>query len=52
MKGTHMENPIERYLEDAIAAEKSFETQLRGFAEEATLEQARGAFRTHADETK
>ncbi len=47
-----MENPIPRYLEDAIAAEKSFETQLRGFAEEATLEGARTAFRTHADETR
>ncbi len=47
-----MENPIQRYLEDAIAAEKSFETQLRGFAGEAAYGLAKGAFATHADETK
>src|SRR5436305_2238745 len=47
-----MENPIRRYLEDAIAAEKSFETQLRGFAKEATLPQARTMFEQHADETR
>src|SRR4051812_14864919 len=28
-----MEQPLARYLQDAIAAEKSFETQLRDFAE-------------------
>jgi len=47
-----MENPIQRYLEDAIAAERSFETQLRGFADEATYPGAKTAFQTHADETK
>lgn len=47
-----MENSIVRYLEDAIAAEKSFETQLRGFADEATAPEARQAFSTHADETR
>lgn len=47
-----MENPIPRYLEDAIAAEKSFETQLRGFSNEASLEAARSAFATHANETR
>jgi ferritin-like metal-binding protein YciE len=47
-----MENAIQRYLEDAIAAEKSFETQLRGFSEEATNESAKTAFATHADETR
>ncbi|HEY3824317.1 MAG TPA: DUF892 family protein [Bryobacteraceae bacterium] len=47
-----MENPIKRYLEDAIAAEKSFETQLRGFAGEATSPQIQAVFLTHADETK
>lgn len=47
-----MDNPIRRYLEDAIAAEKSFETQLRGFAKEATLPQARNMFEQHADETR
>lgn len=47
-----MENPIPRYLEDAIAAERSFETQLRGFADEVTSETAKNAFATHALETK
>jgi len=47
-----MENPIRRYLEDAIAAEKSFETQLRGFAKEASLSQAERMFEQHAEETK
>lgn len=47
-----MENPIQHYLQDAIAAEKSFETQLRGFADEATVVSAKTAFATHADETR
>jgi ferritin-like metal-binding protein YciE len=47
-----MENPIQRYLDDAIAAEKSFETQLRSFAEEASNNDAGRAFSMHADETK
>jgi ferritin-like metal-binding protein YciE len=47
-----MDKPIHRYLQDAIAAEKSFETQLRGFAEEAANENAKTAFAVHADETK
>jgi ferritin-like metal-binding protein YciE len=47
-----MDNPIKRYLVDAIAAEKSFETQLRGFAKEATLAQARTLFEQHAEETR
>jgi ferritin-like metal-binding protein YciE len=47
-----MENPIPRYIEDAIAAEKSFETQLQGFAKEATYGDARIAFTTHAEETR
>jgi len=47
-----MQNPIQRYLEDAIAAEKSFETQLRGFAKEATLPAARNLFDQHAEETR
>jgi len=48
----NMHQPINRYLEDAIAAEKSFETQLRGFAKEATLDEARSLFEQHAEETK
>jgi ferritin-like metal-binding protein YciE len=47
-----MENPITRYLEDVIAAEKSFETQLNGFAEEASQAAAKNLFRQHAIETK
>ena len=47
-----MYQPIARYLEDAIAAEKSFETQLRDFADEATYAEAKTAFETHASETR
>jgi ferritin-like metal-binding protein YciE len=47
-----MENLLARYLEDAIAAEKSFETQLTGFADQAASEEARTAFSVHAAETR
>lgn len=40
-----------RYLEDAIAAEKNFETTLRGNAKEADYEPCRILFEQHADET-
>lgn len=43
---------IKRYLEDAIAAEKSFETQLQGFAGEGDNEAAKSAFQQHALETR
>lgn len=43
---------IKRYLEDAIAAEKSFETQLQGFASEGDDAFAKDAFHQHALETK
>jgi ferritin-like metal-binding protein YciE len=43
---------IRRYLEDAIAAERSFETQLRAFAKEADDDEVMTAFAAHADETK
>ncbi|MBV9443901.1 MAG: DUF892 family protein [Acidobacteriaceae bacterium] len=43
---------IKRYLEDAIAAEKSFETQLQGFAAEGDDPVAKAAFHQHALETK
>ncbi len=46
-----MENLIQRYLQDMIAAEESFETQLKGFAEEAVYPDARAAFSIHANET-
>ena len=47
-----MENTINRYLEDAIAAEKSFETQLEGFAKEASLPDVQRMFQQHAGETR
>ena len=43
---------IKRYLEDAIAAEKSFETQLQGFSKEGDNEAAKSAFSQHALETR
>jgi ferritin-like metal-binding protein YciE len=43
---------IKRYLEDAIAAEKSFETQLQGFAKEGDDTQAQSLFQQHATETR
>lgn len=43
---------IKRYLVDAIAAERSFETQLEGFAKEGNNATAQSLFRQHALETK
>jgi ferritin-like metal-binding protein YciE len=43
---------VKRYLEDAIAAEKSFETQLQGLAKEGDNERAKSAFHQHAIETR
>ena len=43
---------IKRYLQDAIAAERSFETQLQGFAKEGDDEAAKAAFHQHAIETR
>ncbi len=43
---------IKRYLQDAIAAEKSFETQLQGFANEGENPAAKAAFHQHALETR
>ncbi len=43
---------IKRYLQDAIATEKSFETQLQDFANEGDNEIAKAAFQQHALETK
>lgn len=43
---------IKRYLVDAIAAEKSFETQLEGFSKEGDNQAAQNAFRIHAQETR
>ncbi len=43
---------IIRYLEDAIAAERAFETQLRQFAREGDEPEAREMFLKHAEETR
>jgi ferritin-like metal-binding protein YciE len=43
---------LHAYLEDAIAAEKNFETQLRAFAKEGDDAVAIGLFSQHADETR
>jgi ferritin-like metal-binding protein YciE len=43
---------IRRYLQDAIAAEKSFETQLEGFSKEGDDPQAQALFAQHARETR
>lgn len=51
-KGKSAQGVLVRYLEDAIAAEKSFETQLIGFSEEAEDSTVKAMFRQHAQETK
>ena len=43
---------LQRYLQDAIAAEKSFETQLQGFANEGDDAAVKAAFHQHALETR
>lgn len=43
---------MRRYLEDAIAAEKGFETQLQGFAREGDDDEVKALFATHAEETR
>ncbi|HEX4772276.1 MAG TPA: DUF892 family protein [Bryobacteraceae bacterium] len=43
---------VKRYLQDAIAAEKSFETQLHGFAKETRNEQAKTVLESHLTETR
>ena len=51
-KGKQPQEVIARYLEDAIAAEKSFESQLVGFSEEVEEDAVKALFRQHAEETK
>jgi len=51
-KGKSPEEVLRPYLEDAIAAEKSFETQLLGFSKEAVHPEVQQMFRQHAEETK
>lgn len=43
---------IRRYLEEAIAAEQSLETQLRGFAQQGDDDEVQAAFLAHAEETR
>jgi ferritin-like metal-binding protein YciE len=43
---------IRTYLEDAIAAEKSFETQLEGFSKEGDDAEVQALFAQHASETR
>lgn len=43
---------LSRYLVDAIAAEKRFEAQLRGFAQEGDDEEVQTAFLAHANQTR
>jgi ferritin-like metal-binding protein YciE len=43
---------IRNYLQDAIAAEKSFETQLDGFAKEGNDATVQAGFRQHSAETR
>lgn len=43
---------LQRYLEDTIAAEKTFESQLRTMADEGSYAPAKRLFADHADETR
>lgn len=43
---------IQRYLEDAIAAEQNFESTLRANAKEAEHPEVKAVFENHADETR
>jgi ferritin-like metal-binding protein YciE len=43
---------IKRYLQDAIAAEKSFETQLHSFSKDGDNERVKSAFHQHLIETR
>jgi ferritin-like metal-binding protein YciE len=51
-KGTTATDLLKAYLQDAIAAEKSFETQLQGFSKEAEDSTVGEMFEQHANETK
>ncbi len=52
MASTSSSELIQRYLQDAIASEKSFESRLRAMAEGGENPRARELFVSHADETK
>lgn len=50
--GKSAKDLINTYLEDAIAAEKSFETQLKGFSKEGQDAAVQSLFAQHAEETR
>lgn len=50
--GNNSRERVNIYLQDAIAAEKSFETQLKGFAEDTQGSAAAPLFAQHAGETR
>ena len=52
MATTSSSNLMQRYLQDAIASERSFESQLRSMAEEGDNPRVQELFVSHADETK
>jgi ferritin-like metal-binding protein YciE len=52
MTTTSSSELIRRYLQDAIASEKAFESQLRGMAEGGDNPQVREIFESHAEETR
>lgn len=52
VQGHEPQERIATYLTDAIAAEKSFETQLQGFARETESTPAAHLFAQHAEETR
>jgi ferritin-like metal-binding protein YciE len=52
VKGKAAKDVLKVYLEDAIAAEKSFETQLLGFSKEAGDSTTQQMYQQHAQETK
>lgn len=51
-KGKAASEVLTVYIEDAISAEKSFETQLTGFAKETDDPTLQALFQQHAEETK
>ena len=52
MADNNVQDIIVRYLQDALAAENAFESQLRGFAGEGDDATAKQLFEQHAVETK
>jgi ferritin-like metal-binding protein YciE len=52
VKGKSVEAVISVYIQDAIAAEKSFETQLTGFSKEADDPALQALYQQHAEETR